>query len=83
MCQGLVSAGDMRANESELQALATNMAAIATYWLSFEYACDPRGVRENERIGRGVYQVMAMLSPFLVGEARALLDKLSVEYLKQ
>ena len=83
LCQGLVSAGDMRANESELQALATNMAAIATYWLSFEYACDPRGVRENERIGRGVYQVMAMLSPFLVGEARALLDKLSVEYLKQ
>ena len=83
LCQGLVSAGAMRANESELQALATNVAAIATYWLSFEYACDPRGVRENERIGRGVYQVMAMLSPFLLGEARALLDKLSIEYLKQ
>lgn len=83
LCQGLVSAGAMRAKDSELQALATNMAAIATYWLSFEYARDPRGVRENERIGRGVYQVMAMLSPFLLGEARALLDKLSIEYLKQ
>jgi len=83
LCQGLVSAGAMRASESELLALTTNVAAIATYWLSFEYARDPRGQRENERIGRGVYQVMAMLSPFLIGEARALLDKLSVEYLKQ
>ena len=83
LCQGLVSASAMQANDSELQALSTNMAAIATYWLSFEYAMDPRGQRENERIGRGVYQVMAMLSPFLVGESRALLEKLSVEYLKQ
>ncbi len=82
LCQGLVSAGAMRASDSELRALATNMAAIATYWLSFEYARDPRGNKENERIGRGVYQVMAMVSPFLIGEARSLLEKLSVEYLK-
>lgn len=82
LCQGLVSAGAMRASEGELHALATNMAAIATYWLSFEYARDPRGQRENERIGRGVYQVMAMLSPFLLGESRSLLEKLSVEYLR-
>jgi AcrR family transcriptional regulator len=83
LCKGLVAAGAMRASDNELQALSTNMAAIATYWLSFEYARDPRGKKENERIGRGVYQVMAMVSPFLVGEARSLLEKLSVEYLKQ
>ena len=83
LCQGLVAAGAMRANERELHALATNMAVIATYWLSFEYARDPRGQKESGRIGRGVYQVMAMLSPFLIGEARSLLEKLSIEYLKQ
>ena len=27
---------------------------------------------EGEALGRGVYQVMAMLSPFLVGDARLL-----------
>ncbi|WP_301100404.1 TetR/AcrR family transcriptional regulator [Propionivibrio sp.] len=83
LCEGLVLAGAMRASNNELRTLSTNMAVIATYWLSFEYVRDPRGRMENERIGRGVYQVMAMVSPFLVGEARALLEKLSVEYLKR
>ena len=83
LCESLVSSGAMRANTGELRALSTNMAALATYWLSYEYACDPRGTVEGERIGRGVYQVMAMVSPFLLGEARILLEKLSGEYLKR
>ncbi len=82
LCEGLVSAGGMRASSSEeLRALATNMTVIATYWLSFEYACDPRGKLESGRIGRGVYQVMAMISPFLLGESRELLARLSRAYL--
>jgi len=82
LCEGLVSAGTMRATPGELRALASNMTVIATYWLSFEYACDPRGSVESGRIGRGVHQVMAMVAPFLIGEARTLLEKLSGEYLK-
>ena len=82
ICKGLVATGDMRATPAEIQALAVNMTVVATYWLSFEYARDPRGTTENERIGRGVYQVMAMISPFLIDEARALLERLSVAYLK-
>ena len=82
LCESLVAAGSMRASAAELRAVSTNMAVIATYWLSFEYARDPRGTTENERIGRGVYQVMAMISPFLIDEARALLERLSVAYLK-
>jgi AcrR family transcriptional regulator len=81
LCESLVLAGAMRASSDELRALATNMTVIATYWLSYEYACDPRGRLESGRIGRGVYQVMAMLSPFLVGESKGLLDRLSKEYL--
>jgi len=81
LCESLVLAGAMRASSDELRALATNMTVIATYWLSYEYACDPRGKLESGRIGRGVYQVMAMLSPFLVGESKGLLDRLSKEYL--
>ena len=83
LCTGLVAAGTMRATPSELHALGTNMAVIATCWLSFEYSRDPRGKNENERIGRGVYQAMSMISPFLNGEARTLLDKLSVEYIRK
>ena len=42
LCEGLVATGEMQASRGELQALATNMAVIATYWLPFEYARDPR-----------------------------------------
>ena len=81
LCEGLVMAGAMRASNEELRVLATNMAVIATYWLSFEYACDPRGKLESDRIGRGVYQVMAMVSPYLLGESKSLLARLSKAYL--
>ena len=80
LCEGLVATGAMRATTLELRALATNVAVIASYWLSFEYACDPRGKIEGGRIGRGEYQVMAMLSPFLLDESKMLLEKLSREY---
>lgn len=81
LCEGLVMTGAMRASNEELRALATNMALLATYWLSFEYACDPRGKLESDRIGRGVYQVMAMVSPYLLGESKSLLARLSKAYL--
>lgn len=81
LCEGLVSAGAMRANTGELRALTINMTVIATYWLSFEYVRDPRGRLDSDHIGCGVYQVMAMVSPFLLGESKKLLEKLSQEYL--
>ncbi|HNN08807.1 MAG: TetR/AcrR family transcriptional regulator [Rhodocyclaceae bacterium] len=81
-CEGLVEAGEMQASASEIAALANNMAALATCWLSFEYARNPRRQVEGDALGRGVYQVMAMLAPFLVGDARLLLQRLSAEYLK-
>ena len=80
LCEGLVSAGAMRATSEQVRALATNMAVIATYWLSYDYACDPRRRVESDRLGHGVYQVMAMLSPFLLGEAKGLLENLSQAY---
>jgi AcrR family transcriptional regulator len=83
LCAGLVESQEMRASPAEVHALANNMAALATCWLSFEYARNPRRRMEGEALSRGVYQVMAMISPFLVGDARLLLEKLSAEYIKQ
>ena len=36
---------------------------------------------DSDHIGCGVYQVMAMVSPFLLGESKDLLERLSQEYL--
>ena len=83
LCEGLVASGEMQASAGEIQALATNMACIATYWLPFEYARDPRRREDGSGLGRGVYQVMSMLAPFLQGGSRQLLQQLSKEYVTQ
>ena len=83
LCEGLVATGEMQASRGELQALATNLAVIATYWLPFEYARDPRRRDAVSGLGRGVYQVMSMMAPFLQGTSRQLLQQLSKEYVTQ
>ena len=80
MCDGLVAAGDMRASVAERQAIATNIVVVATYWLSYEYVCNPRKPVGDESLARGVYQVMALAAPFLVGDARSLFEMLAQKY---
>ncbi len=83
LCEGLVATGEMKATPGEIQALATNMAVIATYWLPFEYARDPRRRDAGSGLGRGVYQAMSMMAPFLQGASRQHLQQLSKEYVEQ
>lgn len=78
ICQGLAASGVLTATPAEIPPLAINMTVIATFWLSFEHARRPRGEPD---IGRGVYQVMSLAAPYLQGEARRLLEKLSNAYI--
>lgn len=80
VCQGLAASGALTATPAEIPTLATNMTVLATFWLSFEHARRPRGEPD---IGRGVYQVMSLAAPYLQGEARHLLEKLSGAYIKK
>ena len=81
LCLGMVAAGQMRADRHEIEALATNMVLVSTYWLSYVYVRDPRKQSvESAALGRGVYQVMAMAAPFFQGGARQLFEKLAEQY---
>ncbi len=86
LCRGMVAAGSMRASESEIAAVARNVVLVSTYWMSFDRLSAPLR-REGEArqrdpdLGRGAYQVLALIAPFLLGDARALLDRLSHDYL--
>jgi AcrR family transcriptional regulator len=82
LCEGLVKAGDMKANAREIEALSANMVLVATYWLSFEFARNPRLVQDDAALSRGVYHVMAMVAPFLNKGSRALFEKLAQEYVE-
>jgi AcrR family transcriptional regulator len=81
LCEGMVAVGQMRAERHEIEALATNMVLVSTYWLSYEYVRDPRKPVEALALGRGVYQVMAMMAPYFRGDARVLFEKLAGQYL--
>ncbi len=85
LCESLQATGELNASRREIEALATNMVLVATYWLSYSYVLDPRRLAEPEVMGaamqRGCYQVMTLLAPYLTGESRQLFERLAGEYL--
>jgi AcrR family transcriptional regulator len=86
LCRGMVEAGSMRASEREIAAIARNVVLVSTYWMSFDRLSaavhkDADGRERDPDLGRGAYQVLSLIAPFLLGDARALLDRLSHDYL--
>ena len=82
LCEGMVAAGTMRASAREIAALAKNVALVSTYWLSFQRLESPRSDDgEPARVERAAYQVMALVAPFMRGDARMLIDRLGDAYL--
>ena len=81
LCEGLVRAGAMQARPAEIRTLARNVLLVATYWLSFRALGAGRGSHDAE-LGRGAYQVMSLVAPYLVGEARRHMERLSRSYIE-
>ena len=77
---GMREAGELAATDAELHSLSTNMVLVATYWLNFEYVRNPRKPVDSAAMGRGAYQMMSMLAPYLQGDARKLFEKLAAQY---
>ena len=88
LCDELVEAGAMRATEREIAALAQNVLMVATYWMSWQRISGRLPVRNeadatpDDRLTRAAYQVMALIAPYLQGEARALIEGLGADYLR-
>jgi AcrR family transcriptional regulator len=87
LCRGLVMAGEMRASEREIAAVASNVTLVATYWMSYQrigahHAGDTAdGDAAAVSLDRAAYQVLALIAPFLVGDGRALIERLGQDYL--
>jgi AcrR family transcriptional regulator len=77
LCEALARARLMRARPGEIAALARNVVVVATYWLNYRSL---RGDGEAD-VGQGAHQVMSLVAPYLVGEARAHLERLGQTYL--
>ncbi len=79
ICTGQVAAGFVVATPREIRTLAINMVVIATWWMSFEFARNPRQPLDQRTMARGVFQVMACAAPYLAGKARELFEALAAE----
>lgn len=85
LADALVDGGTMHATPAERRALARNVVLVATYWMSFQRlrrgTMAPAGDAEGLDPGEAAWQILALVAPFLTGDARALLDRLSADYL--
>jgi AcrR family transcriptional regulator len=86
-----VLAGGARGGALGLEAprqepVATAMAVVLTYWLSYEYVRDPRRALEPESadaaLMRGAYHVLSLLLPYLEAGQREHLHALVGQYRK-
>lgn len=76
--RGLTKAGVMRASADELDAAATNILVLATFWLNYSAI---RGDKDEQAAIRdGIVQVMMLLAPFLRDAERLHLNTLTRAY---
>jgi AcrR family transcriptional regulator len=81
LCRNMVDNGTMRASEREIAAIAENVALVSTFWISYQRIAAQQPDAEAVSLDRAAYQVLSLIAPFLQGPARALLDRLSQDYL--
>jgi len=74
MLEGMLRHGSVRMESGEIEATATSMVVLLTYWLSFEYVRDPRRALEAENaqsaLLRGAQHVLNALAPYLEASQR-------------
>ena len=82
---GLTRGGAMKIETRDMAPVATSMAVVLTYWLSYEYVRDPRHALEPQHaaaaLARGAYHVLCLLMPHLDAAAQQHLHTLAGEYL--
>ena len=83
LLDALSRSGAIAIDTREVEATATSMVVVLTYWLSFEYVRDPRNALEPESAGaalmRGAQHVLNLLVPYLeAGQRQHLLGLVNV-----
>jgi AcrR family transcriptional regulator len=84
LCRSLVRTGQMHASEREIGALAANATLVSTYWMSWQRVVGVQRGRSPEpgevSLDHAAYHVLALVAPYLVGDGRALIERLGEDY---
>ena len=77
ICHSLWRSGLLQGDETQVTALAANIALVGTFWISYQRALHPRA---DADIALGVLQAMQLVAPRLRADARADLDAIATHY---
>jgi len=83
-CRALAAAGALDATPEEARALATNISLVTTYWLNLRALGRLGGTGpavDEETVSEGVFQVMALITPYLRGETQEEFRRVARRYL--
>ena len=84
LLDGMSRSGAVRIDTREAEPTATSMVVVLTYWLSYEYVCDPRNALEpgsaQLALLRGAHHVLHLLVPYLEPAQRQHLLQLAGAY---
>ncbi len=84
LLDGMSRGGALQIGAAEMEATATSMVVVLTYWLSYEYVRDPRHALEPENaqlaLLRGAHHVLNLLVPYLEPDQRSHLQSLVRAY---
>lgn len=80
LCEILVADGEMVATPAEIEIIATNIAVISTYWLSYQFVMNPRKYNDQDAIRNELQassrHIISLLAPYLRGRSREMFDDL-------
>lgn len=77
LLRGLQGSGQFQAANDAREALVRTIVLVSSYWISFDQVLEPD---REPRPDRAAWQVMSLVSPFLLGEARAQFDAIAAAY---
>ncbi len=77
LLQGLQRSGQFDAERREREALVHNIVLISSYWIAFEQVLEPD---QPPRPDHAAWQVMMLVSPYLLGEARQQFQAIASSY---
>jgi AcrR family transcriptional regulator len=81
ICEALSKEGLLEASNMEIHALCENIVMTFCYWLS--YSSVRASKHDDTQLNEGVYQVMSLVAPYLVEQAREMIEELSKVYLEK
>lgn len=80
VCLSLREQGQMSITDHEMDALCEQLTLTLSYWVSFELLSHLDD-KDSVDLGRGVFQMMNLISPYLTEDARMEANLMAEEYL--